>query len=198
MKNRNWNDTNENVQQSSKFLHCWIPDCISQEWFRENIPSQSSSDCHLLERAHVVSWKRPDLSFLSISIVHCNFPSLALTARYKESEASQKRLLRYIKQGSHVLLWHKNTIYWDSAVHLGRICAVSPISLFFSSTALTAPLKTTLMLTFILWASIWAYQRHSKRAWHFNAGSYVELPVTLCHRVIATNVTTFAHAFLKN
>lgn len=184
--------------KAQSFFHCWIPDCISQEWFRENIPSQSSSDCHLLERAHVVSWKRPDLSFLSISIVHCNFPSLALTARYKESEASQKRLLRYIKQGSHVLLWHKNTIYWDSAVHLGRICAVSPISLFFSSTALTAPLKTTLTLTFILWASIWAYQRHSKRAWQFNAGSYVELPVTLCHRIIATNVTTFAHAFLKN
>lgn len=61
--------------------------------------------------------------FPSVSIVHCNFPSLALTGRYNELEAPQKRLLRYIRQGSHVPRWHKNTIYWDRAVHLGKISA---------------------------------------------------------------------------
>jgi len=117
--------------------------------------SQLSSDCHLLERAHVVrTSSAPDLPFLSVSIVRCYFPSLALTGSYKELEVPQKRLLRYIRQGSHKLLCHKNTICRDRAVHLGRISA-DIISLL--------PFSMKLTWTFILVVSIRFYQRHTER-----------------------------------
>lgn len=90
------------------------------------LSSSRESTCCFLEKPWL-----PDLSFLSGTIVRCDFSSLALTGWYNELEAPQKRLLRYIRQGSHVLLWHKNTIYWDRDVHLGTIFADMMGFIFF-------------------------------------------------------------------
>lgn len=101
-------------------------------------------------KSTLISWNvkkssAPWLTFHSLSIVCQDFFSLALTARYNEFQATQRRLLRYISLRSHMFLWHKNTTYWDSAIHLGRF----PSDILFSDQATLLKM----ILTDILWTT---------------------------------------------
>lgn len=91
------------------------------------------------------------LTLLSVSIVCQDFFTLALTARYNEFQAAQRRLLRYISLRSLMFLWHKNTTYWDSAIHLARF---SSDILFSDQTALLKMILTAILWTTMLYGLI--------------------------------------------